>query len=80
MNEKKIVINSRYFVWRFQNGDDPSDQIQKGIQAFIKRHDTNPHLVLVPEGLNLLPPMSGFEVEQNALVPPFRFYFAVTVD
>ena len=80
MNEKQVVTNNRYFVWRFTNGDNVSDQLQKGIQAFIQRHQTNPHLVLVPEGSNLLPPMSDFEVDENAFVPPFRFYFAVWVN
>ncbi|MBK8903125.1 MAG: hypothetical protein IPM53_18200 [Anaerolineaceae bacterium] len=69
--------NSRYFVWRFSNNDDPGDQLQKGIQEYIKRYQSNPSLVLVPQGLELLPPIGNLEIRQDVLVLPFRYYFQV---
>ncbi len=80
MTRKQNVIRTRYFVWRYTVKDDPRDQLQQGIQEYIKRHQSNPYLVLVPQGLNLLSPMSGFEVKQDGRVPPFRFYFALQKD
>ncbi len=77
MTRKQNVIKTRYFVWRYTVEDDPRDQLQQGIQEYIKRHQSNPYLVLVSQGLNLLSSMSDFEVKQDERVPPFRFYFAV---
>ncbi len=80
MTRKQFVIKARYFVWRYSIEDDPRDQLQQGIQEYIKKYQTNPYLVLIPKGLHLLSPMSGFEVKQDEQVPPFRFYFALQED
>ena len=77
MKRKQVSVNGRYFVWRYSAGAEHGNELQKGIQEYIRRYQTNPYLVLVPEGLNLLPPMSGLEIRQDILVPPFRFYFQV---
>ena len=76
MNEQSRVY-PRYWRWRYSVDDDPGDQLQRAIQEYIKVYGERPLLVLIPEGLKLLPPMSGLEVRQNELVPPFRYYFAV---
>jgi hypothetical protein len=76
MNEQSRVY-PRYWRWRYSVGDDPGDQLQKAIQAYIKVYGERPLRVLIPKGLNLLTPMSGLEVQQNKLVPPCRFYFAI---
>lgn len=76
MNEQSSG-NTRYWRWRYSVGDDPGDQLQQAIQEYIKVYEERPHLVLIPEGLNLLTPMSGLEVQPNELVPPCRYYFAV---
>lgn len=80
MSRKKNVIQDRFFVWRYSNKDEHGDQLQKGIQEYIKRYQTNPYLILVPEGFNLLPPMSNLEIRQDKLVPPFRLYIAFKND
>ena len=80
MKRKQFKVNNRYFVWRYSADDEHSNELQKGIQEYIKRYQINPYLVLVPEGLNLLPPMSGLEIKQDARVLPFRLYFALQDD
>jgi hypothetical protein len=76
MNEQSSD-NGRYWCWRYSVNDDPGDQLQQAIQEYIKLYGKRPLLVLVPEGLNLLSPISGLKIQQNELVPPFRYYFAV---
>ncbi len=77
MTRKQVVIQNRYFVWRYANEDEHGDQLQKGIQEYIKRYQTSPHLILVPKGFDLLPPMGGLEIRQDQLILPFRLYFAL---
>ena len=77
MSRKRNVVQERYFVWRYSNEDEHGDQLQQGIQEYIKRYQTNPTVVLIPDGLNLLSPISNLVIRQDERVPPYRFYFAV---
>ncbi len=77
MTNNQTSVNSRYWVWRYAIEDNPGDQLQKAIQTYVKRHQKLPFLVLVSDGLKLLPPMDGFEIQPHESVPPFRFYFAL---
>ena len=80
MKRNQFVVNNRYFVWRYSAQDEHGNELQKGIQEYIKRYLTTPYLVLIPEGLNLLPPMGGLEIQQDERVLPYRFYFAIEED
>jgi hypothetical protein len=77
MSKNQTVTYSRFWVFRYSLEEDLGYQMQQATQDYIKRFETMPFLVLVPEGMTLLSPMSNFEIQRNELVPPYRFYFAL---
>ena len=77
MSNNQSVTHSRFWVFRYSPEEDLGHQMQQAIQDYILRFEIRPFLVLVPEGMKLLSPMSDFEIRQNEFVPPFRFYFAL---
>ncbi len=80
MKTNQAVTYSRFWVFRYSPSEDLGNQMQQAIQGYIKRFEQMPFLVLVPQGMRLLSPMSGFEIRPNELVPPYRFYFALEED
>lgn len=80
MSHNQTNEYSRYWVKRYIADGNIGNQMQQAIQEYIKRYKQMPFLVLVPQGLHLLSPISNFEVKQDERVPPYRFYFALRED
>ena len=80
MANKQASDYSRFWVKRYSKGEDLGNLMQQAIQEYIQRYERMPFLVLVPQGLNFLPPISDLEIQQDERVLPYRFYFAIRED
>lgn len=80
MANKQASDYSRFWVKRYSKGEDLGNLMQQAIQEYIRRYEQMPFLVLVPQGLNLLPPISNLVIQQDERVLPYRIYFAVEED